>query len=479
MEKKKKTGLIIGIAAAFVIVAAVAVFLVGTAYGRRPEVKLKLAATNMKLELAQYGRPISGGVDIEAFNRLKNTHTIHSNTDVSITIPDSEIKNVSVNVDALTSVSAKRANYAVKAGMYGFQVPLADFALTSDTLYASLPILLADTYSLGLTNLGEEFNKSEWASLFEAELPEDYAVEPFCADDGGEAARELLYTIWQSGAVVRENISYTYIKEKKAGSTGVRVTADKDAVNQFMEGLRDDILKSDFYTAHAAELTGSAVEEFDAFIDGLTSIRFETDGVLDIYLDEAWRIVNISTPSDIKTQDGSEIAIDISFSGEKRALDVISGGLYIKSGEEIAYVGIERNASVDDALYSENIRLLLQTDGHDEDVELSYINDIDKEAMSFAMELGGKTSESTLSLKADGEFSDIVQGESFTLHLNNATLTSDGEELCYLSAVMEVEPSEEEPEIPETAVNILEMDADEILGMTYEVLGSVRNLNYE
>ncbi len=63
--------------------------------------------------------------------------------------------------------------------------------------------------------------------------------------------------------------------------------------------------------------------------------------------------------------------------------------------------------------------------------------------------------------------------------MNNSSLELDDEELCYLSMVLELEPADEEPEIPDNYVDLLDMSAQEIQGMVYEALISIRKFNYE
>ncbi len=63
--------------------------------------------------------------------------------------------------------------------------------------------------------------------------------------------------------------------------------------------------------------------------------------------------------------------------------------------------------------------------------------------------------------------------------MNNSSLEMDDEELCYLSMALELEPTDENPEIPKDYVDLLDMSAQEIQGMVYEALGSIRKFNYE
>ncbi len=290
------------------------------------------------------------------------------------------------------------------------------------------------------------------------------------------------------GEALKENAVLENIRDKKEDRSGVRMTVAKEVVNQYMEEFKDDLLASEFYQLYIEKLMSKAgdLEEgmrlkamSDALLEDAMSMRLETDYVLDFYFDKQGRIVNISSPADMKTIDGDLLAVDIQFKGEERVLDVIEGGVYLKSGDEIEYLGIERNANVSETQYNEAVKLVLQSDDHDDDMVYSYKNDFNKEDLSFDMELYADLSDGKMRFTADGAFTDIVKGESYTLRVNNSSLEMDDEELCYLSMALELEPTDENPEIPKDYVDLLDMSAQEIQGMVYEALGSIRKFNYE
>ncbi len=492
MEKKKRTGLIVAvvIAVVLVIAAGTAVFFMGRAFGSKPELRIAAGMKKMTEEMGQYGSSLSEQIDFAAINEHRKTETIHTDTDISITITDGETTNVEFSVDALTNASQKKASCDIGIGMYGFHIPFADVAATQDMLYISLPELLKDTYRVELTTLGEKFNNSEWAMLLDTQLPENYSTSFFKEDDGTNksAAEELAAIFNKPGEALKENAVLENIRDKKEDRSGVRMTVAKEVVNQYMEEFKDDLLASEFYQLYIEKLMSKAgdLEEgmrlkamSDALLEDAMSMRLETDYVLDFYFDKQGRIVNISSPADMKTIDGDLLAVDIQFKGEERVLDVIEGGVYLKSGDEIEYLGIERNANVSETQYNEAVKLVLQSDDHDDDMVYSYKNDFNKEDLSFDMELYADLSDGKMRFTADGAFTDIVKGESYTLRVNNSSLEMDDEELCYLSMALELEPTDENPEIPKDYVDLLDMSAQEIQGMVYEALGSIRKFNYE
>lgn len=481
MKKKSNTGLIIALSVAFAVVfmgiIAAAAFFVGGRLVKSPEVRMTAGFANMMLEIAEYDSSLSEKIDFDSIRALGDAGTMHMDTDVSVTMPDSEIGNMSFRFDTLTNRSEKKAACDIGVGVYGFEVSFADIAATEDTLYVSLPMLLKDTYSVGLTRLGEDFNNSQWAKLLDTELPEDYSIALFERSDDEEESTGNFNQFYRT---VKENVKYQNITEKKDGYTGVRVLLEQEAANLCVEALAADMRESASYEAYKSRPQNMQKgEDLDKAIEALETVRFETDCMFDFYFDNKGRIVNIVTPADIEMEDGSALSVEIVFSGKERVLDVIEGNIYVKDGGSIYYIGIDREADVSDTLYSEKFEISLQTDDHDNDMLFSYQNEFGKEDLDFDMEIYIEIPDNSLWFGADGEFTDIVKGESYTFRMNNAKLEVDDEQLCYASIVSKIEPSDKEPEIPDSARDLLALDSSEIQQLIYEALISIRTLNYD
>ena len=134
MEKKSNTGLIIALSVAFAVVfmgiIAAAVFFVGGRLVKSPEVRMTAGFANMMLEMAEYDSSLSEKVDFDSIRALGDAGTMHMDTDVSVTMPDSEIGNMSFSFDTLTNRSEKKATCDIGVGVYGFEVSFADIAAT-------------------------------------------------------------------------------------------------------------------------------------------------------------------------------------------------------------------------------------------------------------------------------------------------------------------------------------------------------------
>lgn len=161
------------------------------------------------------------------------------------------------------------------------------------------------------------------------------------------------------------------------------------------------------------------------------------------------------------------IAVDIDFLGTERTLDSIEGGFYMQSGDEILYIGMSRTADITDDYYSENLMLVMQDDNSDDDITFRYSNKWGYEDQTFDLEMSIEVPESSMEIRADGGYTDIVKGESYTFQLNHGALTIDGEDLLLLTGSIGIEPAENEIEVPDNAIDVLKMSESDIEDLLY------------
>ncbi len=500
--KKRKTGLIIGISVAAVLVVAVSagVVLSKSLFGGGAKQQLAKGMLNMTKEMEAYSGSISKEIDIDALQKLTFQKPMHTNIDLSFTDPSASgsFDNISLEIDSISDIKNKRGKYDVNLGTYGFDMELGSIVADNNTLYISSPLLFKeDVYSLDVTNLGRDFNNSAWAELLDTTLPEDttYALFDYETDSAGTDAADVT----ELGKIIRKYsqdtqgaFKYTVIKEKRefpyggalAEFGGVQVTADKDAVNASIESVKNDILSSDFYADYLERyrtMYGSGFDEykkeFDTAIEQIFGMRYEQDPVLNFYLDKKGRIINISTPEDIVVSsqytDVDSIAVDIDFGGDVRTLDSIEGGIYMQAGGEILYLGISRTAYVTEDFYNEDLTIRLQSDSSEDDITFYYGNDWGYDDKTYDMTISIEASGETLALTADGSLEDVVKGERYTFRVDNAALTIDDEELLLMRGVVSMEPAEDSKvDVPENAIDILKMSREDISEALYKALYS-------
>ncbi len=505
--KKGKTGLVIGIVAAVVVLVIAAGILISKSslFGGNAKKRLNEGMVKMVQEMAVYNSAISEDIGLVELAKLKKESPIHTNMDLSFTDPTASgsLDNIGIEIDSITDFKNKMAECAVSIGTYGLNMEIGEIIAADNILYFSIPLLFQnDVYSLDLTNLGKDFNQSEWSDLLETTLPEDYSYTLFDISDsldslqGSELDADFVELMKKYNTIIEDATEYTTISEKKkfdiGGTTvscdGVRVSVDKDAYNEMMENLKKDILASDFYASFlTGYLNGNTSydgdyedlrQQADEIVETIFSMRFEQDYVTDYYLDAKGRIVNISTPADIAVSSDKyqvdAIAIDISFTGVERALDEIEGGIYINTGNNVGYLGIQRQASVTEEVYSENLSVMLQDDSHINDVAIEFSNDWNYKDKSFDMWIAVDTLDNFAELEVDGDYTNIVKGEGYTFRVKNAALRFDDEDVLLFSGTMKTEPTDETIEVPQDAIDLLKMSMKEIENMVYQAIGSMR-----
>ena len=498
--KKKKTGLIAGLlcAAAVVIVIGVGVLLVKSLFGDDAKNQLARGFANMTKEMAAYQNSVAEDIGLVELNKRKTINPMHTNIDLSFTDPQSSgtFSNIGVEIDAITDYSKKMAECDLSLGTYGIEMSIGKVVVADNTLYLSAPIVFQDqVYSLDLTNLGRDFNKSAWSKIINETLPEDYSLKLFEDTDVTESIKKAgemgeLYELFQKQSkVIAGATKIETLKEKREFSFdedsaeygGVQVTVDKDAYNQAMETLCDDILNSNYYTefmrGYETTFRGDfdeIKEKMDSIIEHMFAMRFEQDIVLNFYLDRKGRIVNISTPEDLAVSseytDLDYLAVDIEFSGTERALDCIEGGVYLQAGEEILYFGISRMAEITEESYEEDLTLILQDDRSSDEITFWYAGSWGYEDQSYEMQMQMDTPDSSLGLTAEGAYTDIEKGERYTVQIDNAAITIDGEDLLLMTGSISTEPAKNQIEVPEKSTNVLEMSEGDITSLLYGTL---------
>lgn len=497
--KKGKAGLVVGIiaAAAVVLIAAIGI-LFTKSFSRSPEKQLAKGMAIMAKEMKAYSGLVSEDIDFDALGKLRKKQPMHTNIDLSFTNPkgSGSIDNLSVEIDAISDAGKEQGKYDISVGTYGFDMEIGSIVADNNILYLNAPLVFKDdVYSIDLTNLGRDFNDSAWADFLETTLPEDSSYTWFRDSDGSSAADakdalELGKIVEKYSKDMTGSIKYAVIREKREfpyGGTlaeygGVQVTVGKDAYNDAVENMKEDILSSNFYAniieRYQASYGDNYKKELDNVIEQLFGIRFEQDAVLNFYLDKKGRIINISTPEDIAVSsryaDVDSIAVDIDFGGDARALDSVEGGIYIQSGGEILYLGISRTAHITEDFYKEDLTVRIQSNEDDDDITFYYGNDWGYSDKSYDMVISLEASGSTMSLTADGRYEDIVKGEQYTFRVDNAALAIDDEKLLLMSGVISVEPAGSgKIEVPQNAVDLLKMSEEEIMTAFYQAAYSL------
>lgn len=490
--KKRRTGLAAGIlcVAAVVIFLAVGVLMSKALFGGGgAKAQLAKGFANMGKEMAAYRGFIAKDLGLEAVSQMKAEYPVHTNIDMSFTDPSAEgsFDSIDIEIDTVSDYKKKMGEYKVSAGTYGIDMSIGNIVAADNTLYISVPILFKDKiYSLDMSNLGKDYNNSAWSELLGKKLPEEYTVNLFDSANAAATIKdagtdsEWYKIMHKHGETVAKTMTFEKIRdmEEELGDHGVRLTVNKDAYNEAAQGMHDDILASDFYeeskkgyqNIYGASFGG----KMDEAIDYMFDMRFEQDLVLDFYLDKKGRIVNISTPEDVAVSGEhsgvDSMAVDISFSGSERALDVIDGGVYLQAGDEILFACISRNAEITDEYYMEDLTFSIQEEDSDEEIAFWYTNEWGYEDHTFDLQMGLESEDELIGFRADGSFEDIVKGKGYTFQLDHAAVFSEDEDLLLMTGSITAEQTQNKIEVPDKAENFLEMTSKDIQELFYGAL---------
>ena len=489
--KKNKAGLVIGIIAAVAVVLVIAIgvllsqSLLGGGSGAK---KVQKGFANMAKEMETYTCSVSDELGSDAIKELFKKQPSHINGELSLTDPKSS-QNIKISLDAVTDLKNKQGKYNLQGGMMGINIDAGTIVADNNTIYVSSPVFLRDnTYAIETTDFGKKFNDSVWAELMETELEDDLSFELFEENDkdndaNAAFAEVISKSLKKYDKSLKKATQYKTLGEKKeftiggnaVSCGGVAMIVEKDACNEMMAGMKEDILASEEYAAFAEGFASSSgdVEEakrdLEDAIEKIFSTQIDQDLEIDFYFDSKGRIVGIKTPGSIAVSSDNDVdafEIDLEFTGTERTLDVVTGGIYVSSADDIIYMGIAREASVDKDKYSEYLTVSLEESGHEDDISITYSNDWYYADQSFDMYITMYVGAEHVSVDLEGSYTDINKGESYTLNLTNGSINDNNEEpILLMSGILKVEPSDEKIEVPTDAIDVFEMSESDIREM--------------
>lgn len=500
--KKGKAGIIIGIivALAAVLIIGIVAVAVRNLGSKNPEDMLKAGMDNISEEMKSYTTSISDKIDFKALSERISEQPSHLNLDVSFSLLSEDIENVSVELDGVSDAKNKQGNCSISAGTAGFNMSIADITVDDTVIYLNIPMLSDDVYSFDFATFVEDYNNSAWRELIGEEIPEDYSeaiLEGVTSGaDFSESEQELISKLSQRVSEIKETVQYAKLKEKKefevrgktAQCSGITITIAKDDANAFLEGIKNDIMESDYYLETIEKSFADYVDEdadydsykdeIDEVMETLLGMQLDEDLVINVYFDKEGRILQIMCDKADMSGDYGYFEFAADFEGEERTLDDVSIDIIFGSddGEELG-ISLTRTAEVTDENYSDNIGIDFYSDDSDDDLELTFWNDWTYSDNSFDFGITMEAGYDSLGITGNGAFTDIAKGESYTLDLDNLTVSVDGDELI-MTGSLSVEPFDGDIEIPGNSINVFDMTEDDIYGLIYDALYDIGSNYY-
>lgn len=488
----RRTALIItGIVAVVAVVGIIAAAVILN----QPRVRLARGISRMTKELAAYNSPVSKQINYTLLqeNTINAPHTVKA--DMTATFPQSDvIDNLNLSVQIGMDRNNRLADMDFSAGTYRVNLVNGNIMVDDNTMYISTPKLLEDIYSLRLDTLGADYNKSAWKDALGLDIDPDTSCDLFVQQEADYTnVNELMQALSPAVETLEDSIVIqkapdkvsVKAKNKSMQCSGISIMIPQEAANVFLTDFQQKFMASSMYQQKIMEIieqssiTHLLEDDIRSFVDGKTDdilgVRCMSDVSVNLYMDSKGRIVRIETPQAVEFKDSKIKSIELSadFTGEDRALDVISAQYKLNTVNGIKVFTVGRDASVTDEEYHENITFDIVGIDNTTALTMNYTNTWDLDTLAFDGALEFRLPRNTYKISADGSYQDIVEGKSYMLDLDTASFEINDEALFRVAGTISEEPGMEETEIPQSSVDLMQMDSTDIYNMFYKMLVSL------
>lgn len=469
--KRKKRGLVIIPLLLLLVLAIFAVMY------NMPKARLNRGFRNLVKEMNN-ANPVIRDLKYEDIQKLCEKNPYTRSMDITIKLPWSEeLSNLNFAVDATFEQEKEVSSYDFAIGAYQWDFLKGNVILQKDKMFFSIPDYLQDVYFVEYENFGKNFNKSEWSKILELELDEEF-LERYEKDTEQNLQDEFIQKYkTEVQKLIEENkdsVKYSNLDKtksfkidgKKKSYGGIRLTIEKELLNEMIELYVETLYESEYYE----KLTGSD-EVPDEYWEEFFDIRFENDVKINFYMDSRSHFVGIETEKAIAFEETEleKMEFEISFLGNKNRIDETKLEWNIASEYENYSVSFVKSAKTTKKAYEDSWTLTYQEMKNKSKMVLSYKNTWNMKKKDFDGILKLAADDITFTIKADGEFLDTQSGEGIMLDLGNVRLLQDEEELLSISGDFSIDVAEEEIKIPEEAVNFFEMSSPDIYGFLNEI----------
>lgn len=490
-KKSKLPFIILGVILVVIIAAGAAAYVLLNS----PKARLAKGVANMLKELSAYDDKVSEKINrpLLAENKRKSPHT--TTVDLTVTVPeDDDMGNLNITMNAGLDYTNRLADIDFKLGVFHLNLIEGNMIVDNNQMYVSLPKLLKDTYSMKLDTLGADYNRSEWKNELEYELEEDFSLDIFEEEQESEYddVDEIQEQLEADISLLKNSISIGKVPEKvtiqRSGKdykcSGVSVTIPRDAMNTFLDRFQEEFMNSSLYQdevtrtveeyATAYFVKEDIQEMVDEYTNDILGIRCKNDLTLYLYMDSHSHILRIATPSKIEFKDSNlkGIQMKADFTGTDRTLDVINAECTVETVDETETFEFGRDASVTNEIYDENITFDYIDNNNTTVLSLGYTNTWNLTNAEFDSKVSIKMEDESAELSAEGGYSNIIEGEGYTLDISTASLVLDGETIVRTAGTISIAPGMKETTVPEQSVSFFDMDSTAIYSMLYEMISS-------
>lgn len=491
MEQNKKRRNI-GIIAGVVVVLLIAGISAALIVLNQPKVRLARGISKMSKELTAYSSPAAKQINKSLLqkNTMKGPYTLK--IDMTATFPENDtLSMLNMDLEAGCDNEVRQANIDFNLGAYQMNLVNGTIMVDDNTMYVSVPKLLNDTYRLQLDTLGADYNASAWKDQLGFKVDSDVSIDFFTREDADYTdMEELMDALSEDAQTLKDTIVVQKASDKASIKTsnksmqcsGVNITIPKDAMNVFLNSFQEKFMASSMYQQGITKLIEQSSiaylleddirELVDGQVEDALDIRCMNDISLNLYMDSKGRIVRIMTPQAIECKDSQIKSMELSadLAGTDRTLDVIEAACKLNTVNGTETYSISRDASVTDEEYKEDITLDVVGTDNMTALTMRYKNTWKLDTLAFDGRIELESGDEKYKLSADGSYKDIVEGQSYTLDLDTASLEVDDKALMRIAGTFGIEQGMGEVEIPQDSIDLMQMDSTSIYQMFYQML---------
>lgn len=453
---KKSKALII---AACVIAVVVVLGISARAYyTSRPIYKIAQGFRNLNAEFGEMKNPLTEKIGLEDIMTMMEEEGSHVNTRLDFTT-DTFLGSTTLGIDTelYKDMQAKKLDSSTTVSVMNYEVAHLEIYGTEDVICFSVPELFLEDMYFNTENVVSQYNNSILSDeeMFGEATMEDFSIELF-PEDGDR----ISVGRWRSVSGYTERYDkalaacYENMTAEKAEKGVYRLTFKE----QDIERLAQEMLES-YEELYADQ---EILSEYDRLVTSDVSILLAINGKN--------KIESITLENPVKLLDGTaSMDFELFFLGEERSIDTMQGKVTLTNafGDEMKVV-CQIVQTLEDDDYQIDMDMKYSEEEFSGKMKLTMGCDASKD--TFDMTLSVKDDEDTLEVTAEGSLDDIVQGESFSLDIDDFRFNMDGEELCKITGNIEVEPLKEEitPGV-EAKTAVFEMTYADIADIIYQL----------
>lgn len=401
--------------------------------------KIRKGLQNLAREAEEMKNPLAEKLGTNKIRRMFAEEGGHVDTKMNVTT-DTFLGQLTFGVDTDCDIDRQRKELAASTKCSVMNYELANLELYGDeeALCLSIPELYLENVYIENENVLDQYNHSMWAELFGEAQGDDFSINLFpdawlFGDEEGVGhafLTEYAYELAECGQ---------HMTMEKAGKNLYRVGFDELYFNELIRQVLYDYV--DFSKVGREEAMG-ILSYFDV-ISSADQISFLLE------INDANRIDSIRVERPLAFCKGAiEVSGDIHFLGDKRSIEKIQGKLEIKNEiqkekreTELIWQTVQ-SLELDDYQMESDVKCNLTKDGETRRLRLGCALECDGRKNSFDGKVSLKDTAEDMEtvLRASGDFSHIVKGESFDLELEELTIDVNAEELALVRGELGLKP---------------------------------------